>query len=236
MITIGLTGFSGTGKSTLAETLSKILPNAKYAAGDKWMFASREQFKNLAKEMWGDEIFKPKEQAPFECVFSAGEKGRQFMRETFPWINEQVTNEIKKADTEGYDYFVYEWTLLPTLDVWNKLDLKGHVASPANQRHYMLSQRPERGCSIEQARVRDEFVSHLIENLGNNYLKLTNDFTPEALQHNLNILVENMPELDKNRKEQISKAIKCINLSKYKGQKQTSNQNVQPISKDRDER
>ena len=189
MITFGLTGFSGTGKSTLGKQMQEKIPNAKYLDGDIYMYGTLTHFKELTERMWGDSIYKPNGDLSFTCVTTGGEKGRQFMRLVSPWISKQIENEIKQAKEEGIECFVIDWTGLSSLEVWKKLDVKVHVVSEEERRHEMLSKRAFRGCTPEFAKKRDEFFSYAYENMEKSVLNCENDFTEESKNKNLKTLL-----------------------------------------------
>lgn len=210
MITFGLTGFSGTGKSTLSKEMQKKIPNSRYLDGDIYMYGTLTHFKELTEEMWGDTIYKPNGELSFTCVTTGGEKGRKFMKEVSLWISEQIEKEIEKAKKDRIDCLVIDWTGLSSLDVWDKLDVKVHVISDEEKRHEMLSKRKIRGCTPEFAKKRDEFFSYAYDNIDKSVLKCKNDFTEKSMKKNLLTLLyfykrlKGMREHEKNKKDDIS--------------------------------
>ena len=205
MITFGLTGFSGTGKSTLSRQMQKKIPNSRYLDGDIYMYGTLTHFTELTEKMWGDSIYKPNGDLSFTCVTTGGEKGRKFMENVSPWISEQIENEIKKAESDGIDCLIIDWTALSSLYVWKKLDVKVHVVSDECKRHEMLSKREFRGCTPEFAKKRDEFFSYAYEDMGQKVLECKNDFTEQSKEKNLTTLLYFYERLKGVRKNEKSK-------------------------------
>ena len=185
MITFGLTGFSGTGKSTLSKQMKEKIPNSRYIDGDIYMYGTLTHFRELTEEMWGDTIYKSTGDLSFTCVTTGGEKGRRFMEIVSPWISKQIENDIQRAKRDGIDCLIIDWTALPSLEVWKQIDVKVHIISDEIKRHEMLAGRKIRGCSPEFAKKRDEFFSYAYENMGKSVLECKNDFTEENKIKNL---------------------------------------------------
>ena len=202
---IGITGLSGTGKTTIAEKLSEILPNAKCETGDKWMFKIESEFRELARATWGDEILESKEKTLLEYIFEQGEQGIEFIRKTLPWINQKILEEMKKYEEQGKEYFIIEWALLPVLDIWENLDCRFYVNSDNEKRHSMLLKRTKGYCDEKKAQIRDEFAAFAFEEIGENVIQLTNDFTEESMQEILTIIAENISGLVIQQKNKYSR-------------------------------
>lgn len=209
MITFGLTGFSGTGKSTISKQMKKRIPNSRYIDGDIYMYGTLTHFAELTEKMWGDSIYKPNGDLSFTCVTTGGEKGRKFMEIVSPWISEQIENEIQKAEKDGIDCLIIDWTALSSLNVWKNLDMKVHVVSDEEKRHEMLSKREIRGCKPEFAKKRDEFFSYAYKDMGKRVLECKNDFTEESKNKNLTTLLyfyerlKGVKESEKNKEDDI---------------------------------
>lgn len=207
MITFGLTGFSGTGKSTLSKQMKEKIPNSRYVDGDIYMYGTLTQYRKLTEEMWGESIYKSNGDLSFTCVTTGGEKGREFMKIVSPWISKQIEEEIERAKNDGIDCLIIDWTALPSLEVWKYIDVKVHIISDEVKRHEMLAARKIRGCSPEFAKKRDEFFSYAYENMGKSVLECKNDFTEESNIKNLTMLLyfyerlKGMKSYERSRKD-----------------------------------
>lgn len=207
MYIIGVTGYSGTGKSTSAKKLSETFENVKYIEGDYWMHQIPEHFKDLMIETYGrDKIESTKSAGKLlGIIFQDTEKGKAFFDKVMPWMNEQFMQALEDARNQGTEYVVCDWALLPALDIWKQSDMRVKVdTSTPDERYNKLFERglgnrkdllqekteEERKKAFSAYKKRDDFVDAIIGNAKDDAFLLENNFDYDTLQNRVNILNE----------------------------------------------
>lgn len=135
---IGVTGYSGTGKSTAAKMITEKMEKAKYINCDDWMHLIPTQFKDLMIKYFGKDKVESGKSAGqlLGIIFQDIERGPALFKEIMPWMNKQLLNEIEKAQADGFENIICDWALLPALEIWSQCDLRVKVDSPTQEERY----------------------------------------------------------------------------------------------------
>jgi len=99
---IGIAGYSGAGKSTVANMLHRQLPNCHLVRGD-------ELFMKFAREDC------------YACASQPADKWLDFVAEV---TNGLLNESIASLKNKNYDYIVIDSYLLPQFDIWNEIYYK----------------------------------------------------------------------------------------------------------------
>lgn len=207
MYVIGVTGYSGTGKSTAAKKISEKFDNAKYIEGDYWMHKIPEQFKDLMIEVFGKEkvesIKNPGKM--LGLIFQDTEKGKQIFQKAIPWIEEQFSQALKRAQEQGIEYAVCDWALLPALNLWKQSDMRVKVDTQTpeirynklferglgNNKELIEQKTPEKKVTaFKSYKKRDDFVNAIIGEFNDDVEFLENDFDFQSLEEKVDSLYQ----------------------------------------------
>lgn len=207
MYIIGVTGYSGTGKSTAAKMISEKFDNAKYIEGDYWMHKIPEQFKDLMIEVFGKEkvesIKNPGKM--LGLIFQDTEKGKQIFQKAMPWIEEQFSQALESAREQGIEYAVCDWALLPALDLWKQSDMRVKVDTQtpevrynklferglSNNKELIEKKTPEeKATAFKSYKKRDDLVNSIIGESKDDVEFLENDFDFHSLKEKVDSLYQ----------------------------------------------
>lgn len=205
MYVIGVTGYSGTGKSTAAKIISEKFEKAKYINCDDWMHLIPTQFKDLMIEKFGkDKVDLGKSAGDLlGIIFKDTERGSAFFKEIMPWMNKQLSDSIDKAQEDGFETVICDWALLPALDIWKQCDSRVKVDSPTQEERYeKLLERSFSGrrdiianlTDIEKLKryssfkKRDDFVDTINGITTDVDIVLENNYDSETLEKRINEL------------------------------------------------
>ena len=140
---IGITGKSGSGKSTVAKELNKRIPNSRVIEIDTIghdALCQPKILENLFKK-FGTKILDSYRNIDRKklgsIVFVEREKMNDLINETYFYISEQITNIIK--ETKGV--VILDWILLPQDPIWEKCDLKILMESDRQTRKNKVIER-----------------------------------------------------------------------------------------------
>ncbi len=123
---IGITGKSGSGKTTIAKKIGKVIPNSKVVEVDSigQDALCRPNILESLIKTFGSEILDEAGNVDRKklgnIVFAEREKIENLANATYAYISETIAKIIEK--TQGV--VVLDWILLPEDPVWQKCDLK----------------------------------------------------------------------------------------------------------------
>jgi len=118
---IGITGPSGSGKSSARVFITNTVPNSAGVNVDMYAFQALHQEKELLTKLYGNRIFDGNGLINSDLFASAPEKIEIVNRATFPYITNQVVNKIERFNYK--DLIVLDWFLLPIVeDLWKLCD------------------------------------------------------------------------------------------------------------------
>lgn len=135
---IGISGGSGTGKSTISRRLSEILPNSLLVNGDIYMHARSNELENKILARIGE----TKQDGVFSYNFYLDTfENTKMWAET---IKDNVVEDIKnyiKENGEGKDYIIVDWVFLPLCEIYKECDETICVVSDYDIRMDRLTKR-----------------------------------------------------------------------------------------------
>lgn len=127
---IGITGITGSGKSTIGKLLSDKL-NCKYIDIDKIGHEATSDSsisEKILKEFGYDILDKNKNidrRKLGNIVFSNKDKMEILTNLTWNYMQDKLDNIL----SENEDYYILDWALLPTVKYWNTCDFKILITS-----------------------------------------------------------------------------------------------------------
>jgi len=192
MYVIGISGVSGSGKTTVGEILERTLPNAKRIDGDVYQYESFNVYRSDAERLFGNAFLKPDNSFSFTCVIAGGEKGYEYLDIICPYINRSIFYEKEIAATEGCDFFIVEWQALTILEFINTCDKQIVMVSDFAKRSDMLSKRIVHGCTPEFAKKRADFFAFAFEHLNPKTVRVFNDYDILNINKSLKIIVNDI--------------------------------------------
>jgi len=135
---IGISGASGSGKSTISKKIHELLPNSTIIYGDLYMM-------ELAQTM-EDEIFLKLGQKKEPGVFSSNYFFQSYESEKIlvSVIENQLTKLIEKdleKESNNNDYIIIDWVFLPLCNLFNKCDITIYVNTNYEKRIERLKTR-----------------------------------------------------------------------------------------------
>ncbi len=123
---IGITGKSGSGKSTVSKEIGKVIPNSVVVEVDSIghdALCRPNILKNLI-QIFGNEILDDTGNVDRKklgnIVFAERKKMQELSNVTYKYISEKIRKTID--ETQGI--VILDWILLPQASVWQKCDLK----------------------------------------------------------------------------------------------------------------
>ena len=133
---IGITGKSGSGKSTIAKMINEIIPNSCVIDVDKIgheALRNPKILKNLLKK-FGDQILDDigniDRKKLGAIVFKENSKMKDLTDETYPYILQRIDNIVKSAK----GIVILDWILLPEHQNWKNCNLKILIKSDSQIR------------------------------------------------------------------------------------------------------
>ena len=148
---IAICGGSAAGKSTTANNLKNILPNAIVIDGDKYMHVAD---KELAGEL--DRAFRKEKNDNvhiFNYLFESYENSLKWIDIIGPRVNELIENEIK--ENADKDFIIIDWAYIFKCEVIKKCDYIINIKADTN---------------ITEKRLHDE-----LQQSDNNYIFFTDE-------------------------------------------------------------
>lgn len=123
---IGITGKSGSGKSTVAKRLGELIPNSTVIEVDSIGHDAlcRPKILESLIETFGSEILDDAGNVDRKklgnIVFAEREKMKELANVTYAYISEAISQIIDEAQ----DVVILDWILLPQDSAWQRCDLK----------------------------------------------------------------------------------------------------------------
>ena len=165
---IGITGKTGTGKSTIARTLAQKL-NGQYVDIDKIGHQATSD-PHIAKKLcdiFGSELLDSNETIDRKklgnIVFSDTDKMQILTDITWEYMEQ----ELDKILLQKQQYFIFDWALLPKVKFWDMCDIKILVTSDDTVRKKRILERDH--ITLEYLEKRESATL--------DYSKLVFDFT-----------------------------------------------------------
>ncbi len=175
---IGITGKTGTGKSTIARTLAQKL-NGQYVDIDKIGHQATSD-PHIAKKLcdiFGSELLDSNETIDRKklgnIVFSDTDKMQNLTDITWKYMEQELDNILLQKQ----QYFVFDWALLPKVKFWDMCNIKILVISDDIVRKERI---------LERDHISEEYLEKR-ESATLNYSKLSfdfifnNDYTKESM-------------------------------------------------------
>ena len=165
---IGITGKTGTGKSTIARTLAQKL-NGQYVDIDKIGHQATSD-PHIAKKLcdiFGSELLDSNETIDRKklgnIVFSDTDKMQNLTDITWKYMEQELDNILLQKQ----QYFAFDWALLPKVKFWDMCDIKILVTSDDTVRKKRILERDH--ITLEYLEKRESATL--------DYSKLVFDFT-----------------------------------------------------------
>lgn len=140
---IGITGKSGSGKSTIAKMINEIIPNSCVIDVDKIgheALRNPKILKNLLKK-FGDQILDDigniDRKKLGAIVFKENSKMKDLTDETYHYILQRIDNIVKSAK----GIVILDWILLPEHPIWKNCNLKILIKSDSQIRRDKVIKR-----------------------------------------------------------------------------------------------
>lgn len=183
---IGITGKSGTGKSTLASLLSKKL-NCKHIDIDKIGHEAlfKPEILDSLCDKFGKEILDENgtldRKKVGNIVFSCKDKMNILTDLTWDYMKKILNILLSQTD----EFIILEWALLPITEYWDKCDTKILVTSDYTERKNRI---------IERDHISEEYFDKR-ESASTDYSQVKfdyifeNDYQPETLNKMLETLI-----------------------------------------------
>lgn len=138
MVIVGISGGSGTGKTTVSRGLAKMLPNAISIDVDPYF---REATEKLEDEIYKEMNVKKKEGETSQKYFFASFENMNIWIEV---VKDYVSNRIEEVVDKlgvGKDYVIVDWCFLPMCDYFYKCDYTICIKADFATRHERLANR-----------------------------------------------------------------------------------------------
>lgn len=197
---IGVTGPTGSGKSTLSRALKEKIPNSDIIYIDFNMIGSYFTLKDKMIEIFGEDIFLTNDipnnlfidgeydtslfQYFNEPIFLSDiEKVKEAWKYAIPIITEKTRQDILKR--KDSDVIILDSPILPLSELFGECDIRILVNADSNERYNIVANREEFACSKETAQRRDQIIGFDYSDYEYT-LKLFNDYTSQTLDENAN--------------------------------------------------
>jgi len=124
MKTLGVTGHSGSGKSTFARLLSDSLLGSKLIRADDLMYESILYYRHVFERIFGLTVSENSITTFRQAGIEAGvREWHEYLKMILPYMDYRINNVIR--DTEAsLNYIVIEWFHLPLTRIWQSLDCR----------------------------------------------------------------------------------------------------------------
>lgn len=192
---IGVTGKSGSGKTTFAKLLAKKL-NCEYVDIDKisHMPLKKPEIIRILCEKFGNEILDESgnidRKKMGNIVFSDEEKLNELMKITEADAYKELDTILANSNSNA---IVLEWIKLPTIKYWQKCDIKILVKADQEKRKERVIQRDN--ISEKYFEKRDS-ASIEYEEAEINYI-FENDYNEQKMEEAINMIIGKIMEDEK---------------------------------------
>ena len=175
---IGVTGYSGSGKSEFCKFLSELDSRVYVIELEELsrqvIYENREKFIQLL----GEKVFKPNGSFDYNYYCTCDEDKTTLSRSwRVPKMLEKFYEEVDKASV-SHDVIVVNMVSLPRTQIWRECDKRVKIESNEKQRHEKLRIRRFDNCPQPgQAQSRDEQVERSWGTIGDDFQTVFNDYS-----------------------------------------------------------
>ena len=143
MKVIGVTGHSGSGKSTFAQLLSDTLVGSRFIRTDDLMYDSIRHYQRDFERIFGLSVSEKTGIMTFrQAGIEAGVcEWQEYLSVILPYMNSRI-NDVASDTSSPSNYIVVEWFHLPFTQAWNYSDCRILISAADNDmRHEKLLAR-----------------------------------------------------------------------------------------------
>ena len=177
MYIIGVTGYSGAGKTEFANTLLEQNNRIYTCELDKFWLEIVYENKQEMIEKFGSEVFNPDGSYNGKYRLTCDiESIKDFFDNAAPEIVERFFRLVEQL-SDQYDIFIAEYVHLPQTSLWKLCNKRVLITSAEEERYFRLKSREHLPCDPLQAKVRDELAEHAWESIKTtNYSHIYNNY------------------------------------------------------------
>jgi uridine kinase len=171
---IAITGYAGTGKSTVAQMLVKKLPAAVSLCIDEPFIESPLKFQKEFEEVFNMRLdVNDYINALRIAMDSSSDALQNYFNVISSFLDEEVEKIINKSinDTQKstIKFMIVEFFALPILSIWDRATYRIMIDAPADERNKRLYERESTDCrskyhNINSGNIRAEAVKEILGN------------------------------------------------------------------------
>jgi len=196
MYIIGVTGYSGSGKTEFSKFLARQNPRVyAYDLDDVATSLAGENKEWLVKK-FGKNVFKPNGSFDYNYYCSCEKSKRQQWRIKRNAIINERFNQTVYALEALYDIFIVDGGTLPAMTIWEKCDKKVLITSNIENRYIKLETRAVDSYTPTQAKIRDANTIETWGTIGTDYITIHNDYTQNFENLSLDFLNNIFKEIE----------------------------------------
>jgi uridine kinase len=197
---ICISGYSGSGKTTVAKLVAANFPKSDVFDADYFMYTSTRHYPKEFKRIFRENLDWDNYANCFRNISSVGtlSQNAEYFDLIMPFVDSKIDEISIYKKSRGCEFFVVEWAFLPKLESWKKADYRVIVDAPKALRYKMLH---ERLCSYEKFKddaysvgaMRDALLTEVIENANRNYTIINN--YDERIVSNVEQLADSLKQM-----------------------------------------
>ena len=142
MYKIGVTGPTGSGKSTFVEFLAKDLPNCFIIYVDQIMKQGFNKYYDILTDLLGPLESWPDGRVKTRNFNSTPERFSTSIEIIIPFMNKTLAAQLNNL-SDGTNIIILDWAHLPILSVWDSLDKKYIISTKDDLRLQRLIDRDD---------------------------------------------------------------------------------------------